>query len=198
MIDRPKMTPEQLASVTAACAVPPTPEVLFTKPKGGTLLTYVDSVYIIDRLNDVFGTMGWGHTIDDIHVLFEEKDGDSWICAASARVTLTVCDSWMGHTDVAVGHGKSKRRGDALESALKEAPTDALKRCARFLGKSMGLALYSERDRTGIFVDALMAATTQAALEKVSTSIARLSGSFNEDQLSTIRESYTKAKAALK
>lgn len=191
----PELTPEARKHIEEECKVPPSPGVLFTKPKGGVELTYVDSVYIIDRLNHIFGAAGWSHSISEQKLLFEEKDGDMWTCAYHVTVCLNAAGIY--HEDSAVGHGKSKRRGDALESAIKEAPTDALKRCARFFGKSLGLALYSERDRTSIFTDAIYGAKDMATLEGLSKIISNLSSSFKQEQLDKIRDAYGQRKKEL-
>jgi recombination DNA repair RAD52 pathway protein len=42
------------------------------------------------------------------------------------------------------GHGIDRYVGAAVESAEKEAATDALKRCAKSLGMRLGLALYDK------------------------------------------------------
>lgn len=45
---------------------------------------------------------------------------------------------------VGVGNGKPENAGDVIESAVKEAETDALKRALRSFGNTFGLALYDK------------------------------------------------------
>jgi recombination DNA repair RAD52 pathway protein len=45
---------------------------------------------------------------------------------------------------VGVGNGKPENEGDVIESAVKEAETDALKRALRTFGNTFGLALYEK------------------------------------------------------
>jgi len=49
--------------------------------------------------------------------------------------------------DHGAGHGIDRDKGLALESAIKEACTDALKRCAKSYGNVLGLALYDREQR---------------------------------------------------
>ncbi len=45
------------------------------------------------------------------------------------------------------GHGRANTPGEAHESALKEAETDAMKRALTTFGNAFGLALYDKEQR---------------------------------------------------
>jgi len=122
---------------------------------GSKALSYLETWYVIDRLNRVFGNMGWDCETTEMHLV---STGDS-LPAYRAKVKITVSSpvteadgSVVGFRNVVkegTGWGSDKSKQNAHEMACKEAESDALKRAAMKLGKSMGLALY---DKTQEFV----------------------------------------------
>ena len=127
---------------------------------GGRTLDYLEGWYVIDRLNKVFGNGNWGYSIAEGYpkVVHEGEINGKHRVSYIAKVVLevnfqrpTVPDSerlYSRHTiyeDVGFGNGMDAvDPGKAHELATKEAVTDALKRCAKNLGMSMGLALYDK------------------------------------------------------
>lgn len=111
-------------------------DVVKQRKQGGGSVSFVEGWYVISRLNEVFGADGWSITMPP-----------PVLTTAGGRVvvstTATLTAAGVSRTDVgaAVAAGDS---GDALETALKAAATDALKRCARTFGPSLGLALYDK------------------------------------------------------
>lgn len=122
---------------------------------GGKKLSYLEGWYVIDRLNKVFGQGNWSYSLGDLIKTFEgEVNGRNYVSyIAKVQLSLAVPNSTdiTVFTDVGFGDGQDKSNpGKAHELAVKEAVTDGIKRCAKSLGMSMGLALY---DKTQEFVD---------------------------------------------
>lgn len=137
---------------------------------GATKLSYLETWYVIDRLNKVFGNMGWDCETTEMQLV----SGPDSLPAYRAKVRITVSaphfdsdGSLAGFRNVVregTGWGSDKSKMNAHEMACKEAESDALKRAAMKLGISMGLGLY---DKSGEFVDAPEKPTPPAP--KVST-----------------------------
>ncbi len=118
---------------------------------GGRKLSYVQGWQVIDELNQILGPGEWGYDTEVLPVLVDEKYTDKygkekWRVTYNCKCTLRVGGGYpIG--DYGTGHGIDADRGQAHESAIKEAATDALKRCAKSLGRRLGLALY-DKDQT--------------------------------------------------
>lgn len=119
----------------------------------GMKLSYVSGYYVVDRLNKVIGIGNYAYTHDltllpDATGKQTDKYGkERYTAAYLAKVRLMVKfpnGETTEFTDVGYGDGKDANAGKAHESASKEAVTDGLKRCAKNLGMSMGLALYDK------------------------------------------------------
>lgn len=130
---------------------------------GGRKLSYLEGQYVINRLNLVFGPLYWATDIKSLDCVYQgvikdRYDKNVFTCHYVAKVRLVVqCEGGPAteHTDVGYGDGTDKGNpGKAHELAVKEAVTDAIKRCAKNLGLSMGLALY-DKDQTNIEEDLL-------------------------------------------
>jgi recombination DNA repair RAD52 pathway protein len=67
--------------------------------------------------------------------------------------------------DYGAGHGIDSDLGAAIESAIKEAATDSLKRCCKTLGDRLGLALYDKQQRN--VADAAPAGADPVAFESL-------------------------------
>lgn len=122
-----------------------------TRTQGGATLSYIAGWRVIATLNRAFGDGSWCYDATDTREIAREQDDrQRWVVSYACRCRLTlqrrsgerleslqICD--VGH-----GHGVDRRLGVAVESAEKEAATDALKRCAKSLGMQVGLALYDK------------------------------------------------------
>ena len=115
-------------------------DVVRSRKQGGGTVDYVDGWYVITRLNEVFGFDGW--TFEQSMPVLTAM-GDRYVVHVIG--TLRAGGVVRTDTGAAVTAGSSP---DALETALKGAATDALKRCARTFGASLGLALYDKEQRT--------------------------------------------------
>lgn len=113
---------------------------------GRSKLSYLEGWYVIDRLNKVLGQGAWSYQVEEMRLVHEGQVQDKFVAHYIAKVRLEV--PALGHcifSDYGYGDGQDKYNpGKAHELATKEAVTDAVKRCAKNLGMSMGLALYDK------------------------------------------------------
>lgn len=115
---------------------------------GGKKLSYLEGWYVIDRLNKVFGQGNWDYSTDKLDKTFEGEVNGKFYVSYVATVSLNVTfpgNETCRFTDVGFGDGQDgKNPGKCHELAVKEAVTDGIKRCAKSLGMSTGLALYDK------------------------------------------------------
>lgn len=105
-------------------------------------VSYLESYDVIDTANRIFGYGAWGFDITSQEI---REVGDKTICIAT--VSLSV-DGSFGREDVGVCIPASPRGGltpEALETAVKGAVSDAMKRCFRHFGNQFGNSLYSKK-----------------------------------------------------
>lgn len=114
---------------------------------GGRRLSYLEGHYVIDRLNQIFGPLGWSKYITEVKEVVN-KTSKGEFPAYLVKVVLNVHTShpsgYLSATKEAYGYGADKSGQNAHELAIKEAVTDALKVAAKDLGMSLGLALYDK------------------------------------------------------
>lgn len=118
---------------------------------GRSKLSYLEGHYVIDRLNKVFGPLGWASDAN-ITLVHEGKVNDKYVAhyVAKVRIVAEVDGLRTEHNDYGYGDGMDRSNpGKAHELAVKEAVTDGIKRCAKNFGMSMGLALY-DKDQTNV------------------------------------------------
>jgi DNA recombination protein Rad52 len=125
--------------------------------RDGVELSYIEGWHVIAEANRVFGFEGWDRETISAQCIWHDPVGRGntlvrqYACAYAARVRITVR---VGETRVirdgsGVGHGTAPMPGEAHESALKEAETDATKRALVTFGNLFGLALY-DKERRGV------------------------------------------------
>lgn len=120
------------------------------REQAGRMLSYIEGWHAISEANRIFGFDGWTRETVDIRVVSEKprKIGrapntrDGWGVTYIARVRVTVGS--VAREGVGAGHGIDVDLGQAHESAIKEAETDAMKRCLMTFGNPFGLALYDK------------------------------------------------------
>lgn len=137
-------------------------DVVMKRVQGGAEVSYVGGWTVIENANRIFGYEGWEFELGELtQVEFSEveKSGKKgWRIAYIATGTVRVfaerdsdgncINSPTDFRDVGFGNATSYQSiGDAVESATKEAATDCLKRCLRFMGNQFGLALYDKQQR---------------------------------------------------
>ena len=134
---------------------------------------YVDGYHVISEANRIFGNGGWSYEITRLQeahratVQLQGKNGpyEQFRCSYLCTVKVTVGDTFKEGSAVGMGSGKPENMGDVIESAVKEAETDALKRALRTYGNTFGLALY-DKSRENIGVEA-SDTETAAAIEQI-------------------------------
>lgn len=147
------MTQEQREKVNARLSEKLDPAAIRErKGRGKTSLSYVEGHYVIRRLNEIFGFGGWSDDVIEVVQLADLHRTDSEgrpKVEPQFRATVALNVSGLrpdgrdwSTTDVGYGGGDH-------EKGVKEAVTDALKRCARKLGDGFGLALYEKPDEDG-------------------------------------------------
>ncbi len=118
-----------------------------TREQRGMKLSYVEGWYAIAEANRIFGFEGWDRETVAADCIWQDAKREPRACAYAVRVRIRVR---AGETIVlregsGVGHGSGATLGDAHESALKEAETDATKRALATFGNLFGLALYDKQ-----------------------------------------------------
>lgn len=125
-----------------------------SRSQSGRTLSYVEGWHVIAEANRIFGFDGWHReTIEMREVRPPElvKSGagkETWRVGFVAKVRVTVGEVIREGTGF--GAGALPDLGEAYESAIKEAETDAMKRAFITFGNPFGLALY---DKTQANVD---------------------------------------------
>jgi DNA recombination protein Rad52 len=113
----------------------------------GKKLDYLEGWYVIARLNEVLGQGNWEYGIKTLQLVHSgETNGKQTVhYLATVELKAMVGGHHAYFSDVGYGDGSDKYNiGKAHELAAKEAVTDAVKRCAKNLGMSLGLALYDK------------------------------------------------------
>lgn len=119
------------------------------RDQAGRKLSYIEGWHAIAEANRIFGFDGWQRETIALNMVAqaERKIGktnprDGWGVSYIAKARVTVAgvtrDGW------GAGHGIDVDLGQAHESAIKEAETDAMKRALMTFGNPFGLALYDK------------------------------------------------------
>lgn len=114
---------------------------------GGGQLSYIEGWHAIAEANRIFGFDGWNRETDitqlcEPQLTKDKKGNDQWRVRYMAKSIIRVGP--VIREGVGFGSGFAKDIGDAYESAIKEAETDAMKRALMTFGNSFGLALYDK------------------------------------------------------
>lgn len=118
------------------------------RKQGGRQVSYIEGWHVIAEANRIFGFDGWSRETVEIKCV-SEKDrtigesktpghGVTYVC----RVRITAVG--IIRDGCGSGHGIDRDLGQAHESAIKEAETDAMKRALMTFGNQFGLALYDK------------------------------------------------------
>ena len=122
-----------------------------TRKQDGRLLSYIEGWHAIAEANRIFGFDGWDRETIDAQCIWQDAKREPKACAYVARVRIRVrAGDWIVCRDGSgTGHGTGPTLGEAHESALKEAETDATKRALATFGNQFGLALY-DKEQNGV------------------------------------------------
>lgn len=160
---RVELTGQQLAQLIS----PISDARVASRNVGGANLSYVEAWDIKATLIRLFGFGGFSVEVVESKILDIRDDGRQGIypvnhqkagthktpyVMAYARVTLTIFGIGPRgedavYTEAAVGTNDGWTIGDVADNALKSAASDALKRCAIYLGTQFGLSLYNSGAR---------------------------------------------------
>jgi DNA repair and recombination protein RAD52 len=119
-----------------------------SRQQGGSKVSYIEGWHVIAEANRIFGFDNWTRETIDIRCVSEKEReigqqkvsgwGVTYIC--KARVIV----DGVAREGCGAGHGIDRDLGQAHESAIKEAETDAMKRAFMTFGNPFGLALYDK------------------------------------------------------
>jgi DNA recombination protein Rad52 len=126
--------------------------------QGRSQVSYLEGWQVIAEANRIFGFDGWQREtvalrcVHQAERLIGEEQRPGWGVSYTARVRISVSASTAGQPSLiregcGAGHGIDTDLGQAHESALKEAETDAMKRALMTFGNAFGLALYDKQQR---------------------------------------------------
>ncbi len=150
-----KFTDEQVKSLSA----PLDKKHVKTRQQAGQSLSYVEGWHVIAEANRIFGFGEWIRQTLEMKCVHEGErpDGKASVTyMARVRIAVGTGDDQIFRDGTGTGQGIAKNAGDAHESAMKEAETDAMKRALMTFGNPFGLALY-DKAQTAV-CDALEAA----------------------------------------
>jgi DNA recombination protein Rad52 len=120
------------------------------RKQAGRQLSYVEGWYVIQQANRIFGFNGWNrHTLELKQVCDPKQKGTKalWEVGYMAKVRIEALNVVREGTGFGSGYDKSLPM--AIESAIKEAETDAMKRAFVTFGNVFGLALY-DKEQTNV------------------------------------------------
>lgn len=112
-------------------------------------LSYVEGWHLISEANRIFGFDAWDRETVFSQCVWEGQCQGQHACSYIARVKIRVRaeDTVVSREGSGSGDGNSAHPGEAHESALKEAETDAMKRALSTFGNPFGLALYDKEQK---------------------------------------------------
>ena len=126
------------------------------RDQGRSQVSYLEGWLVIAEANRIFGFDGWQRETVALSCVNQSErsigrdNRPGWGVTYTARVRISV--STTGQPTLiregsGAGHGIDVDLGQAHESALKEAETDAMKRALMTFGNPFGLALYDKQQR---------------------------------------------------
>ena len=117
-----------------------------TRQHSGLTLSYIEGWHTIAEANRIFGYDAWDRQTMAVKCVWEGMKGNRSACSYIARVRVKVRagDAEICREGCGSGHGVGQTPGEAHESAIKEAETDAMKRALSTFGNPFGLALYDK------------------------------------------------------
>ena len=148
----PGFSAEQLAALSA----PLDRANVRQREQGRSRVSYLEGWQVIAEANRIFGFDGWQRQtialrcVAQAERLIGREQKAGWGVTYTARVRVTVTAGGLTplvREGSGAGHGIDVDLGQAHESALKEAETDAMKRALMTFGNPFGLALYDKAQR---------------------------------------------------
>jgi len=120
-----------------------------TRQHSGLTLSYIEGWHVIAEADRIFGYDAWDRQTMAVKCVWEGMKGNRSACSYIARVRVRVRagDAEICREGCGSGHGVGLTPGEAHESAIKEAETDAMKRALSTFGNPFGLALYDKEQQ---------------------------------------------------
>jgi DNA recombination protein Rad52 len=137
------------------------PSVVAERAQSNRSFSYIEAWHAIAEANRIFGFDGWDRETIETRVVQERERtigkagsekpgwGVSYVCRV--RVTVRAGADVIVREGTGAGHGIDADLGQAHESAIKEAESDAMKRALMQFGNPFGLALY-DKSRANVAV----------------------------------------------
>lgn len=135
-------TPDQIAALTG----PLDSAHVKAREQAGRQLSYIEAYHAENEANRIFGFDAWDRTTE-LHLIGErEVDGKHRVYyRAKVRILVRAPDgTTVVREGCGYGSGIDRDLGQAHESALKEAESDAEKRALKTFGNPFGQALYDK------------------------------------------------------
>ena len=122
-----------------------------TRQHGGVTLSYIEGWHAIAEANRIFGFDAWDRETISAQCVWNRARNGHHECSyiAQVRIRVRAGDTVICREGSGSGHGFRPTPGEAHESALKQAETDAMKRALATFGNSFGLALY-DKEQNGV------------------------------------------------
>jgi DNA repair and recombination protein RAD52 len=123
-------------------------DVVKTREQSGKKFSYIEAWHGIAEANRIFGFDGWISETILVNCVSEKERSigaqqrPGWGVTYTAKVRVVA--GGVFHDGVGAGHGIDVDLGQAHESAIKEAESDARKRALMQFGHQFGLALYDK------------------------------------------------------
>jgi len=126
------------------------------REQGRSSVSYLEGWQVIAEANRIFGFDGWQRETVALRCVNQSErtigrdQKPGWGVTYTARVRISVSAAGQPaliREGCGAGHGIDVDLGQAHESALKEAETDAMKRALMTFGNPFGLALYDKQQR---------------------------------------------------
>ena len=139
------------------------------RKQGGGQVQFIEGWHAISEMNRIFGFGAWDRETLELRQLGDPREVDGKMRVDyMARVRVTVGGKIRDGSGF--GQGIDRDVGQAHESALKEAETDAMKRAMMTFGNPFGLALYDKsRENVGENVDDTAVAEAVGCFDKADT-----------------------------
>ena len=179
------------------------------RSQSGRTLSYIEGWMAIAEANRIFGFDGWTRETVEIRSVSERErkigaaQKDGWSVAYIAKVRVTA--HGVVREGVGSGHGIDVDLGQAHESAIKEAETDAMKRALMTFGNPFGLALY-DKEQTNVsnapssdemmFADRTLGVAAEKGLAALKAAWTKLSPEVREAMGGTAPERFKKVAMA--
>lgn len=154
-----------------ALAGPLNKDAVKERRQGGSKVSYIEGWHAIAEANRIFGFDGWTRETDEIKCVAEkpreigQDKKPGWGVTYIARVRIRA--GGVVREGCGSGHGIGVDLGEAHESAIKEAETDAMKRALMTFGNPFGLALYDKTQSNVVAFPERLPPADQAMLDAI-------------------------------